>query len=108
VVVGEGGVCASFQGKEKQRGSGRACVSLHLEPRHVRVPGGEALRVLSGHSRRGAVWTAEDNRNLDLGARHVIHLGGRVDHVVDGLRGREGATGWARGPRRRGVNGGVG
>lgn len=59
----------------------------HFEAGAVPVPGGEALRVLGAHARRGAVGPPEHDGDGDGARRHVTGLGSRVDHLVDGLHG---------------------
>eukprot|EP00053_Salpingoeca_punica_P008562 m.76658 g.76658 ORF g.76658 m.76658 type:complete len:418 (+) comp14651_c0_seq1:227-1480(+) len=58
-----------------------------LEARAVGVPRAEALRVLGTDAGRRAVGAAEDDGAGEHAVGHVVGLGGRVDHVVDGLHG---------------------
>lgn len=59
----------------------------HLETGALRVPSGEALRVLGGHTRSSSIRSTEDDRNVDGAGGHIEGLGGRIDNLVDGLHG---------------------
>src|SRR3546814_11825491 len=59
----------------------------HLEPGDMAVPACEALGMLSGDPRRGAVGPPKDDRAAHLAAGHVAGLGGGVDELVNRLPG---------------------
>src|SRR5713226_8130087 len=57
-----------------------------IEDRDAAHPGLERLRVLGGRPARRPQRRAEDDGHLELAARHVVHLGGLVHHLVHGQR----------------------
>ena len=59
----------------------------HLQPRHMRIPGGVILAVLRGDARGGAIGSPEHDGAMHLAARHIERLGGGIDDVVDRLHG---------------------
>jgi len=59
----------------------------HLQPRHVGEEALQRLRVLGRQVLGRAVGPAEHDGHGNLAARHVEHLGGVVDHLVDGHQG---------------------
>jgi hypothetical protein len=69
---------------EQAPGVGRRGRHHHLEAGHVRVEALERLGMLGPELQRRAARSSEDDRHADLPARHVAHLGGRVDDLVDG------------------------
>jgi hypothetical protein len=75
VVVADGAL-------EQALGVGRRAGRHHLEPRDVGVPRLERLRVLRASCSAAPPGPAEHHRHRELAARHVEHLGGRVDDLV--------------------------
>jgi hypothetical protein len=72
---------------EETLGVGRRRGRHDLEAGDVRVPALERLGVLRPELQRRAPRPAEHDRHRELAARHVAHLGGGVDDLVDGQQG---------------------
>jgi len=66
---------------------GRRIGHHHLQPRHLRIPGGVVLAVLRTNPRRCAIGAAKHDRAAHLPARHVERLCCRVYDVVNRLHG---------------------
>ena len=52
------------------------------------VPAAVILAVLGTDPGRGTIRTPEDDRALNLTARHIERLGGGIDHMINGLHGK--------------------
>ena len=68
---------------EQPLGVGRRGRRDDLEPGDVGVKALERLGMLRAELQSGAAGPAENGRDAHLASRHVAHLGGRVDQLVD-------------------------
>jgi hypothetical protein len=75
VVVADGGDHQSL-------GVGRRRRHHHLQPRNMRDPGMERLRMLGAQIGTDADGGAQDQRHTALPAREVMDLGGLIDELV--------------------------